>query len=243
MTVLRFVKGIDREDVIDIVNVALSHLNGNSSVVYKLRHVLNGYRRFDATRGMDYILDLALVQTAHGGHGQSAAVVKRVGLVRPLGVVELVPVPFVTENTRVHLILPVAIGDRDVVLAFLDSYMRVCVDAGDNADLLVVLLYRDIPRVDDDDDVYAVVKSTIAFYELRLARTDARISWVAVVHETAVTGAAAAAAAPFSIVDSVMRRFPADVLVFLCSVDMQLSLELLNRVRMNTIIGFQVTQL
>ena len=222
----------------DIIDVALSHLNRNGTV-YEFQHVVNGYRRFDATRGMDYVLEMALVENVDG---HSAAVVKRVGLLRPLGVAEIVPMPFVTENTRVHLILPVAVGDRDVVLAFLDSYVRVCVNAGDNADLLVVLLYPNI-RLDDaagDDDIYSVVKSTIAFYESHFARNEARISWVSVVHDTAITGLHAAVTAPFVVVDSVMRRFPAESLVFLCSVGVELSVELLNRVRMNTIIGFQV---
>lgn len=234
-----FVKGIDREDVMDIVNIALSHLNRNASV-YKFQRIVNGYRRFDATRGMDYILDLSLVETVDG---HVAADVKRVDLLRPLGVVEIIPMPFVTESTRVHLVLPVAAGDRDVVLAFLDSYVRVCVNAGDNADLLVVLLYPDIPpdKAADDDDIYAVVKSTIAFYESRFARNDARISWLSVIHDSAVTGSHAAVTAPFTVVDSVMRRFPPEALIFFCSVGMELSVELLNRVRMNTVIGFQVS--
>ena len=235
-----FTTGIDREDVMNIINVAISHLN-KTNATYEFRRIVNGYRRFDASRGMDYVLDLALVEHVDG---RSADVVKRVGLLRPLGAVEIVPTPFVTESTRVHLVLPVAVGDRDVVLAFLDSYVRVCVDAGDNADLLVALLYPDVPlddaANDDDDDIYAVVKSTIAFYESRFAHSDARISWMSVVHENAVAGSHAAVTAPFVVVDSVMRRFPTEALVFFCSVGMELSVELLNRVRMNTIIGFQV---
>lgn len=167
-------------------------------------------------------------------------VVRRVGLLRPLGAVEIVPTPFVTENSRVHVVLPVAVGDRDAILAFLDSYVRVCVNAGDNADLLVVLLYPTVPDGDQDDDIYAVVKSTIAFYESRFMRNDARISWMSVVHENAVSGSFAAVTAPFLVIDSVMRHFPPEALVFFCSVGMELSAELLNRVRMNTIVGFQV---
>jgi len=230
--------GIDRDDVLDVVNIALSHLN-KVDAIYEFRHIVNGYRRFDATRGMDYVLDLALVEHVDG---RSTQLVKRVGVLRPIGIVEIVPTPFVTESTRVHLILPVAIADRDVVLAFLDSYVRVCVDAGDNADLLVVLLYPDVTFDNsvNDDDIYAVVKSTIAFYESRFSHSDARISWVSVVHENAVVGSHTAVSAPFVVINSVVRRFPAEALVFFCSVGMELSVELLNRVRMNTIIGFQV---
>ena len=229
--------GIDRDDVLDVINVALSHLN-KLDATYEFHHIVNGYRRFDATRGMDYVLDLALVEHVDG---HSTQLVKRVGVLRPLGVVEIIPTPFVTESTRVHVILPVAVADRDVVLAFLDSYVRVCVDAGDNADLLVVLLYPDVTFDNSaNDDVYAVVKSTVGFYESRFAHSDARISWVSVVHENAVIGSHTAVTAPFVVINSVMRRFPAEALLFFCSVGMELSVELLNRVRMNTIIGFQV---
>ena len=209
--------------------------------MYEFRHIVNGYRRFDATRGMDYVLELALIEHVNS---QSRAVVKQVGVLRPLGVVEIVPTPFVTENTRVHLVLPVAAGDRDIVLAFLDSYVRVCVDAGDNADFLVVLIYPDVPvhHTANDDDIYAVVKSTIAFYESRFPQSDARIGWMSVVHEHAIVGSHAAVTAPFIVINSVMKRFPTEALVFFCSVGMEVSVELLNRIRMNTIIGFQVVK-
>jgi len=235
---LSFIAGIDRADVMDIVDVALSHLN-RKNATYEFRHIVNGYRRFDATRGVDYILELALTERANG---RSVPVVKQVGLLRALGAVEIVPTPFVTESSRVHLVLPVAVGDRDVVLAFLDSYVRVCVNAEDNADLLVVLLYTELPHdsATNDDDIYAVVKSTIAFYESRFAHSDTHISWISVLHENAIVGSHATVTSPFIVIDSVVRRFPDEALVFVCSVGMELSVELLNRIRMNTIVGFQV---
>jgi hypothetical protein len=233
-----FFVGIDKEDIMDIVNMAVSRLSASDRIHYTYSNIVNGYRRFDAARGTDYILDLGLVAR---NNNTLFDVIRRVELVRPLGAVEVVSTPYVTENTRVHLILPVSLNERDAVLAFLDSYTRVCVDAGDNADLLVVLIYPDEAEVASAVDAYAVIKSTVSFYESRFKqRSDARITWTSVQASTAVT-AYEALMLSFNVMDIVLHRFSPESLVFLCSVGMELSVELLNRVRMNTISGFQVT--
>lgn len=229
--------GIDREDVMDIVRTAIARLSQHDNVAYTYRRIVNGYRRFDAARGMEYILDLAVIDR---GNADAREIVRRVELLRPLGAVEIIPTPYVTESTRVHLVLPVATGDRDAVLAFLDSYAHVCVDVGDNADLLVVLMYPDVAIPGESSDIYSVIKSTIAFYESRFKQSDARISWMSVrTKSTAI--AHDVVVGPFTVLDTVLKRFSPEALVFLCSIGMELSVELLNRVRMNTITGFQVS--
>jgi len=238
MIILCLYLGVDKEDVMDIVNVAVTRLSQRDHISYKYRRIVNGYRRFDAARGTDYILDLALVSP---GNKTAGEVIQRVELVRPLGAVEIIPTPYVTESTRVHLILPVTINERDAVLAFLDSYTRVCVDAGDNADLLIVLIYPDKTNDASENDAYSVIKSTIGFYESRFKqRSDARISWMSV-HAGSTVPVYEAMMASFNVMDVVLHRFAPESLVFLCGVGMELSVELLNRVRMNTIIGFQVS--
>jgi hypothetical protein len=230
----RELKGVDKEDVMDIVRVAVNSLSQHDGIHYIYRHIINGYRCFDAARGTDYILDLAVVDR----NDLSREIIRRVELLRPLGAVEIVQTHYVTESTRVHLVLPVAFGDRDAVLAFLDSYARVCVDAGDNADLLIVLLYPDV-SVPGEADIYSVIKSTITFYESRFKRTDARITWISV-HTKSTAIAHDVAIAPFTILDSVLHRFAPEAMIFICSIGMELSVELLNRIRMNTIAGFQI---
>lgn len=225
---------MDKEDVEGIVHFALNRLSLIDRVRYGYHKIINGYRRFDAARGSDYILDLELSVDGR-------TVIRRVEVVRPLGTVEIVPTPYVTESTRIRILLPVTYDERDSVLAFLDSYSHVCVDGGDNADLVLILLYVDNMAVVGDIDPYAVIKSTIAFYESRFKhRTDARISWMPV-HVGSPVTAYEALSTSFNIVDIVLHRFSSESLVFLCSVGMQLSVELLNRVRMNTINGFQVS--
>ena len=80
--------GIDKLDIQDIIKVSMEKLNTKHNNVYLYSYLVNGYRRFDPQRGMEYILDLALEDTSivaeEGGRGDRI-VQRRVLLVRPLG--------------------------------------------------------------------------------------------------------------------------------------------------------------
>ena len=192
---------------------------------YKFKRLVNGYRRFDAARGMEYTLDLELHdREAHG------EVHKRVHLLRPLSNVEIVPMPYVTENSRVNLILPVLPEDKDNVVSFLDSYAHTCLESGDNTYLFVVFMYGADAGQDGDNDMYSVLKSMITFYENKY-QNGARIAWTAI-HSKSPT--------QYTIMDAISRKFPPESLFLICTVGMELSIEFLNRVRMNTIANWQV---
>ena len=217
--------GVDKEDVQDIIKVSMDRLNKRHNGRYTYRTLINGYRKFDATRGMDYILDLELLDRE-----AKTEVQKRVYLMRPLGAVEIVPMPYVTENTRVNLVLPVMTEDRDSVMSILDSYAHTCLESGDNTHLFVVFVYKDTADGEDEDDLYSVLKSMITFYENKY-QNGAKIAWTAV-HSSMPT--------QYTIMDAVSRKFPPESLLLLCTIRMELSIEFLNRVRMNTIADWQV---
>lgn len=110
-------------------------------------------------------------------------------------------------------------------------YSQVCLESGDNAYLLIVFLKDKTQalgaaKVDD----FAVIKSMVAFYESKY-RNEARVAWAEIV---------AAPEDEFAIGDVVSQKFASDALIFVCSIGMELSIDLLNRVRMNTIEGVQV---
>jgi len=64
-SVTRLLSGIHLEDIQEVINAAVANvLNENPGLRYS--RLINGYRRFDPTRGMDYILDL-LFQTPSNG--------------------------------------------------------------------------------------------------------------------------------------------------------------------------------
>jgi hypothetical protein len=89
-----------RADVDEVIATAVENLNRDTAGRYIYRTLINGYKQFDPTRGSQYILDLLLYDTL-----QSIDVHKRVDLMRPLGLVEIMPMPYVTEMTKVHLVV------------------------------------------------------------------------------------------------------------------------------------------
>ena len=204
----------------------LQYTSLNSNLTYS--KLINGYRRFDPSRGMEYELDLQFFDHASNGH-----ILKRCSLVRPLSKVEIVPMPYVTENSRLNLVLPVNPTDRTNVIAFLDNYAHTCLDTGDNVNLYVVFVYPPQKKVDpagtESEDVFSALKSMISYYETKYMN-GARISWVSLQNGESDE---------FAVMDAVTKRLMADSLVLLCSVNMDLSIDYLNRVRMNTINHWQ----
>lgn len=186
---------------------------------------MNGYRRFNPVRGMEYTLDLSLKRKGSKGDTH-----KRVHLMRPLSFVEIVPMPYVTESSKLNLILPVSLDERDDVVSFLDSYAHTCLDSGDYTYLFIIFIYNQTSEKLGDNDPFAVLKSMVTLYESRY-QNGAKIAWTPI-YTTRPT--------QYSIMDTISRKFPAESLFLLCTVGMELSIEFLNRVRMNTINNWQV---
>lgn len=145
--------------------------------------------------------------------------------------VELIPMPYVTESTRVNLILSVMVGDQDDVVPFLDMFVHSCVDAGENVHLTVLFIYNDAhPQKKGTPDVYSVAKNMMGFYDGKY-KNASKMAWLAVQHNKPNI---------FYIMDTLAKKFSKESLFFLCTLGMELSTELLNRVRMNTILNWQV---
>lgn len=88
----------------------------------KFHKLLNGYRQFDPTRGTHYILDLVLIDN------MKTEYIKRTELMRPLGLVEMIPMPFVTETTKLFLILPIHSDERSLAIRFLHFVNKTLFD-------------------------------------------------------------------------------------------------------------------
>ena len=50
--------------------------------------------------------------------------------------------PFVTENSRISLIVPVNEGDLRASLGLVKSFAKNCIEKGDRVFLMLVFLYR-----------------------------------------------------------------------------------------------------
>ncbi|KAM9387328.1 chondroitin sulfate glucuronyltransferase isoform 2-T2 [Phaethornis superciliosus] len=222
--------GASKADVSEIIESAVEQLNRRYQPLLRFskRQLLNGYRRFDPTRGMEYTLDLLLEAVTQKGH--SHVVAKRVSLVRPLSKVEIIPMPYVTEATRVQLVLPLTVQDLDFVANFLDMFAMNTLDTRDNALLTLLFIYHpyDAQRV-SQVDVFAGVKAMVG--ELEKRYTEVKIPWISVKTEVP---------SQVKLMDIVSKKHPVDTLFFLASVWTEINMEFLNRCRMNTISNWQV---
>ncbi|XP_029443103.1 chondroitin sulfate glucuronyltransferase [Rhinatrema bivittatum] len=222
--------GANKADVTDILETALEQLNQRYQPLlrFQRKQLLNGYRRFDPTRGMEYTLDLLLDTVTQKGHSHILA--KRVSLLRPLSKVEIIPMPYVTEATRVQIILPLNIHDLDYVGNFLDMFAMNSLDTHDNALLTLLFIYDpyDAQRV-NQVDVFAGVKFMVG--ELEKRYSDVKIPWISVKTEVP---------SQVKLMDIVSKKHPMDTLFFLTSVWTEINMEFLNRCRMNAISNWQV---
>lgn len=223
-------RGADHADVGAVLEVALERLNQRyqPQLRFRKRRLLNGYRRFDPTRGMEYVLDLALEASTQKDRSQVIA--KRVSLLRPLSAVEIIPMPYVTEATRVQVILPVTAAERDLVGSFLDAYASNALDARDNALLTFLFVYDpfDAQRV-SQADVFAGAKAMIGEVERRYG--DVKIPWISVKTEVA---------SQVKLMDIISKKHPVDTLFFLAGAGTEVNGDFLNRCRMNAISNWQV---
>lgn len=55
-----------------------------------------------------------------------------------LGKVEMLSVPYVTENTRVNILLPVHADEKEDVFRFLKQYKQICIDKKEKTMLMLV---------------------------------------------------------------------------------------------------------
>lgn len=131
---LRELKGSAKEEVFQILNAAVEKVIGDSEGNLIFKNLINGYKKFDASRGMDYVLDLNFVS------GSGRGITKRIQVCKPLGKVEILPVPYVTENSRINMILIVDSMRKKETMKFLEDYAQTCLEKKDKIVLMMVCL-------------------------------------------------------------------------------------------------------
>lgn len=228
LTVLSRISGIDKLDLEQILNFCKKWLR-NSCKKCSFQNIFQGYRKFDPTRGMEYIIDFVY---KHEDTGQS--ITKHLQVVRPLTKLEIIPVPFVTEHTRIVLILIVKSNNQLDAIKFLENYSKSCLDKQDNTVLLLVFLYspRD-PGKGMKNDVFGSFKSLINKYTTKYRSIGAKIAWLSIKTANSMPS-------QFSIYDLIVRKLQPETMILQCQTNMEIHSEYLNRVRMNTIINHQI---
>ena len=179
-------------------------------------------------RGMEYILDLLLIDNR-----KRTEVFKRVHLIRPLGKVEIVPMPYVTESMMVNIILPLHPEHVRLFEAYLASYAHVCLEGGEDVRLIVALLYPANIVQSGFQDPFMRPKNLINDYS-RKYNTKGKLTWKVIKNYVS----------DINVMDLMLAEFQTDALILMNTVNMEfandLSSQYLNRVRMNTLKGAQV---
>ncbi|XP_028846662.1 chondroitin sulfate synthase 2 isoform X2 [Denticeps clupeoides] len=223
-------RGVDETDVADVIETAMRELNKKYMPVLHLKkqHVINGYRRFDPNKGMEYTLDLQLEAVTQDS--KSRSITKRVHLVRPLSNVEIIPMPYVTEAAMVHIILPLTMHDKDFVDQFLEMYAKNCLEKKENAVLTLVFICDAYDAQQANQcDLLASIKSQISDYKRRFPSIE--IPLITITTD---------APSQIKVLDIVSKQLPLDTLFFTATVNTNISGEFLNRCRMNSINNWQV---
>lgn len=128
----------------------------------KYKRLHSAYRKFDPVRGMDYQLHFTFEDSRTAS--KSKSIIKRYGdyregsiislicfyvylflhfsfeAVKPLGRVEILPSPYVTESTRIAILLPTFEHQINEAMDFVMHYEKTCMEHQDNTFLMMVSL-------------------------------------------------------------------------------------------------------
>lgn len=190
--------------------------------------IVDLYKKFDAFRGLEYILDFRL---------NAFPEIKRLQVIKPFNKVELVSgVPYVTENVRIVLILPVRSGAQtDHTSSFLSQYSTVCLSkTGHRTVLILVFIHKAKP----EDDPYLKIKSEATQMQSKYKNSGARIAWIQIT--SAKENRVPSELAYMDLIAKRLSQTFSDALLLHCRPNMILSVDYLNRVRLNTIQSHQV---
>lgn len=125
-----------KKDVEYVVNTSVATIVKNYNNKLRFNKLYNGYWKFDSSRGVDYFLDVGFFLDS------GEEIKKRIQVCKPLGKVEILPVPYVTENSRVNMITIVDSQKKDEALQFLANYADVCMNKKDKVLLTVVNIFK-----------------------------------------------------------------------------------------------------
>uniref|UniRef100_A0A224XL69 Hexosyltransferase n=1 Tax=Panstrongylus lignarius TaxID=156445 RepID=A0A224XL69_9HEMI len=226
--------GADLTDAKNVVNRSVEWLIERYSGQIRFKQMLNGYRRFDPSRGLDYILDLSFRDNT------GREIIKRVEASKPLGRVEMLQMAYVTENTRVYLLVPLVATDKEAAANFMAKYSETCTQS-ELTFLMLVLLYEpNAPGKGHAADVFKDIKD-LALELSSKKHKDCKITWISI-RVPIINGIVPLEdhLMYFAMVDLLTKKLAPESLVLLAEPNMELRTDYLNRVRMGTIVGKQV---
>lgn len=226
----------DTKSAIDyVINTVVNNIINKYDNKLSFTRLLNGYQKFDASRGVDYILDIAFNEMATGKE-----VRKRIEICKPLGKVEIIPMPYVTENTRINIIIIVDLNKKQDALNFMEHYAQDCMEKKYKTFLMMVLLYNFDSQSKGKGDVFYEVKKYILMLNEKYKKDQSKITWLSIRLPSNVTSIDFDPMLKIAVTDLYTKKFSSESLVLLVEMGTKLKVDYLNRVRMNTISRYQI---
>ncbi|CRL04340.1 CLUMA_CG017432, isoform A, partial [Clunio marinus] len=206
----------------------------------------SAYMKFDTVRGMDYRIHLNF----RDSNGE--LVLKGFEVVKPISLIQIIPSPYVTESTRIAMIVPTFVHRIEETMNFIKRYEEICMQNKDSTTLMLVLLYNSNASNKAESDVFYNLKNFAIETSKRIKTDDSRIAWVSIrlpseydytYHESDEMLSSMYAnqeILSLAATDLALRKIGLESLVLLFTNVAHFKNDFLNRVRMNTIQGFQV---
>ena len=235
-----------KQDLDEIIEFSLDNLNNNgigNTNKYAFRKLLNGYKQFDPTRGAFYILDLLLLDNNLG-----IELHKRVNVMRPLGTVEIIPMPYVTESSKINLVVIFTVDyNFKEIQDFFQSFEQFILDIKEIAEkinlFVIYVKQTEQTEINLKEDRKRCIHINETLKELSkkyssIIKTSSRIFF----SELNITGTLynSESYRLLAVADYLNKRLTADDLILIVSPCVEMQTEFLNRVRLNTVKGHQV---
>ncbi|KAF7997580.1 hypothetical protein HCN44_006151 [Aphidius gifuensis] len=232
---VRYLIGSLKIEIEQAIETAKYKIHDKYNNKYEFVKLENGWRKSDASRGLDYILDIIFFDKI-----KSKNILKRIHVCKLLGKAEILSIPYVTENTRINIILPIKINKIEESLMFIDNYSNVCMKNKDKTSLMLVLLYNfDSPSKGATDIFYKIKQMALSLTE-KYKRNQSKITWLSIRLPTNSTLLEADTVPQVIIGDLITKKYSPESLILFIETNVLLEPEYLNRVRMNTISQWQI---
>ena len=221
-----------KQDIDEVVEFSIQHLNRNHQNKLELVKILNGYKHFDPTRGASYIIDCLL-----NDNEANVKIHKRVNVMRPLGLVEILPMPYVTEASKITLVVAVSAElDPNNVEAFFKHYEQTVLKDKETAERLsLFIVYLELNNFEKEffSKLNSKVSSLNRKYSITIAEGFMKLN-------SSNEYYLSESYRQLSVAEYVSTRLSDDALILLASTCAEMDAEFLNRVRLNTIQNSQV---
>lgn len=151
-------------------------------------------------------------------------------VVKTLGQTEILPVPYVTENTRVTIILPISKSEKLSAENFINMYMENIMPRREKTYLMLVFLYEIDSPSKGNEDIFADVKKAALKISEKSKSTLSGIAWVSIKFPSNEINRYDKRTI-FIILDLSLRKIGLDALVLYLDVYADVRFDFLNRVR------------